>query len=127
PHAEYFAVNDRGTADLVQSARNAGVRRLLYVSSIAVRFGNLNVYPYAASKLRGEQHVRESGMSFQIVRPTIVLGHDGPSWQALAKLARLPVTPVFGSGQTRAQPIDADDLAQCLAELVRMPSDEPVL
>jgi NADH dehydrogenase len=124
---DYSAINDRGTADLVRLCRAAGVGRILHVSTIAVRFSNLDVYPYAASKRRAEQHVQASGLPFQIVRPTIVLGSDGPSWQALAKLARLPLTPIFGSGETHVQPIDVDDLADCLIELSGGPIDESIV
>src|SRR5690606_7444238 len=45
-----------------------------------------------------------------ILRPTIILGPDSPILLALAKLAALPVVPIFGSGRALVQPIDVDDL-----------------
>jgi hypothetical protein len=45
----------------------------------------------------------------------------------LAKLASLPITPVFGSGQNRVQPIDVDDLVDCLIALNDSPIEESVI
>jgi NADH dehydrogenase len=125
--AVYFAVNDLATAQLLERCQAAGVARFLYVSTIAARFNNLAVYPYADSKLLAERRVRSSGLAYQIVRPTIVVGNDGPGWQSLAKLASMPVTPVFGTGHTQVQPIDVDDLVECITALGDAPIEETVI
>jgi hypothetical protein len=127
PREQYAQVNCQGTQWLLDRCRAAGVKRLLFVSTIAVRFDRLDVYPYAQSKRDAEHLVRSSGIPCLIVRPTIVTGADGPGWQSLRQLATLPITPVFGGGTNRVQPIDVDDLVECLVRLVETPWAEAVI
>jgi NADH dehydrogenase len=58
--------------------------------------------------------VRASALDWTIVRPAIVLGAGSPIAKSLASLARLPVTPIFGDGKVRIQPVHADDVASAL-------------
>jgi NADH dehydrogenase len=111
---EYFRTNVEGTRILVEQCRRAGVKRFLYVSSVAVKFPRKERYFYAQSKEQAEEIVRGSGLRYTIVRPTMILGRRAPVWTGLAKLARLPVVPVFGDGRARIQPIDVDDLVDFL-------------
>jgi NADH dehydrogenase len=108
-------VNVEGTRRLIEAAKAAGVRRFLYVSTIAATYPELDHYPYGRSKARAEELVRASGMEWSILRPTIVLGPRSPAWQSLSALARMPVMPVFGSGEARMQPVAVEDLADAIA------------
>lgn len=112
--AEFERVNVGATQDLVERCERAGVKRFLFVSSIAVRYPDVSAYPYARSKQRGEEIVRESKLDWAIVRPTIVLGRGGALLRSLEALAKLPVIPMFGGGRARVQPIHVADLAECL-------------
>ena len=118
PATEYFAVNLEGTTRLLQACVAAGVRRFLFVSTIAATFADRRHYPYAESKARAEDAVRASGLDHVIVRPTVVLGPGAPAWTGLAALTRGAVTAVPGDGQTVMQPIDVGDLAAGVADLV---------
>jgi len=111
---EYFRINARGTAELVEQCERSGVENFLYVSTIAVKYPDKSRYYYAQSKEKGEQAVRQSRLRHLIVRPTIVIGPGGGLWQALSKLARVPVLLMLGDGKTLIQPIAVDDLAACL-------------
>ena len=111
---DHFAVNAEGTRILLQQCRRAGVRRFLHASTIAVKFPDITHYPYAQSKAKAEEAVRTSGLSYTIIRPTIVLGSDSPSWKAFRTLAAGPLTVVFGDGKTLIQPIHVDDLVTCI-------------
>ena len=113
--AEYFRTNRDGTRALAQAACQAGVRRFLYVSTIAVNFTRyVERYPYALSKREGEQMVMSSGVPYTIARPALVLGAGAPVLQGLERLAAAPVVPVFGTGLAAAQPVFVEDLAACL-------------
>jgi len=117
-------VNVGGTHELIEAARRGGVRRFLFVSTIAATYPELDHYPYARSKARAEELVRACGMEWSILRPTVVLGRRSPAWHNFARLARLPVMPVFGSGEARIQPVAVEDLAHAIAEWV---DDEELL
>lgn len=91
PLAEFLKVNLHGTANLARQAARAGVRRLVYVSSIGVN-GNLTgkeqafsekdtPHPhnaYAISKWQAEQALweiaQETGLEVVVVRPPLVYG-----------------------------------------------------
>ncbi len=119
---QFERVNVEGTRNALEAARAAGVKRFLFVSSIAASYPELERYPYGRSKRAAEALVRESGLEWAIVRPTIVMSRRAAIWHALEGLASLPVTPVFGGGVARIQPIHADDLAECLASWIEDPS-----
>lgn len=89
PLTEFRRVNVEGTAQLAREAAKAGVRRLVFISSIKVN-GEENVTPYTPdstsnpsdpygiSKWEAEQALRkieaETGLEVVVVRPTLVYG-----------------------------------------------------
>ena len=113
--ADYFRINVVGTNNLIERAKQCGVKRILFVSSIVVRYANKDRYYYAQSKQQAEQLVRESGLQYVIVRPTIVAGEGSGVFAGFEKLAGLPRIPVFGDGSARVQPIAVEDLSEFLA------------
>ena len=117
--AEYFDVNSKGTELLVDQSKRLGVQFFLFVSSIAVKYQDISKYYYAQSKRQAEEIVRVCGLDFTILRPTIVIGEDGTSWQSLAKLARKPVIGIFGDGSPKIQPILVDDLVHCILSVIK--------
>lgn len=115
---EFARVNVEGTRTLLAAAAEAGVRRTLFCSSIAVTFADLAGYPYAQTKVEGERLVASSGLRTVIVRPTIIGGAGSPVLDKLAALARLPVIPLFGGGRSRVEPVHVTDVARVIAGLV---------
>jgi len=115
---DHHRVNARGTEVLVEEARGAGVTEFLFVSSIAVTFPDLRGYHYAEAKVRAEAFVRDSGLRFLIVRPTMILGPRAPILAALEKLATLPVAVLPGSGRAQVEPMHVDDVVSCLVAAV---------
>ena len=115
--ATHTRVNLEGTRAI--AAACAGSRRpLVFVSSVVVQYPDHSRYPYAAAKAAAEAVVRESGLPHIIARPTIVAGPGSPVIGALGRLAMLPVVPVFGDGTVRVQPVDLEDVALVLADIV---------
>ena len=105
-------VNVRGTENVVRAAREAGVSRLVYVSSISVTYPVLT--EYGKSKLVGESLVRESGLRWTIVRPTLVIG-DGGGVEYLmyaAYVTRFPVYFLPGGGKCLKRPVRSVDLVK---------------
>ena len=107
----HFEVNAEATGRLVRHARERGVGRMVFVSSIAAGFGDQRAYPYAQSKARAERHVREGGLPWTIVRPTQVFGPGSAVQEGLRKLSCGPVGVRFGRGEVAFQPVQVDDLA----------------
>ena len=115
----FQAVNAEGTEALVRACAQSGVRDFLLVSTIAVTYADKRHYPYAQSKERAEQVLRESSLRFAIVRPTIVIGADAPIWKTLVRMARPRVILMPGTGRARIQPIHVDDMVASLITMMR--------
>jgi uncharacterized protein YbjT (DUF2867 family) len=115
--AQLEALHFRGTVNLCQAARRAGVRRLLYVSAAGAAADGATAYQ--RTKWRAEEAVRASGLEWTIIRPTVVFGPGGPGQNLVRQLAGIlraaPVMPVFGDGRYLLQPIFSGNLADGIA------------
>ena len=110
----YDLINRQGVANVVTAAKEVGVKHYIQVSALGAT--NDAGYPYLYSKWRGDQEVVNSGLSYTIVRPSIMFGPGDEFLNTLAGLVRTtPVVPVAGSGRNRFQPIAVADMARCLA------------
>lgn len=99
------------TLRLVRSAREAGVGRIVHVS-IANPSADLPL-PYYRGKAANEQAVIGSGVSYAILRPTLIYGREDILLNNIAwLLRRFPLFAQIGDGQYRVQPVYVDDLAQ---------------
>lgn len=111
---DYFKINAYATMLLLDRCKTAGVKHFLFVSSIAVSFKNKYRYFYALSKEKAEEYVKNSGLSYTIVRPTMIMGKGSPVFAGLSMLAGLPFIPVFGKGDAQIQPVHAAAVARAL-------------
>ena len=104
----------QNTLTLFKAARRAGVRRIVHVS--ITNPAEDSPLEYFAGKARLERALRETGLSYAILRPTVLFGREDILINNIAwALRRFPCFAVFGDGQYRLQPIYVGDLAE-LAE-----------
>jgi uncharacterized protein YbjT (DUF2867 family) len=61
-------INYGGTINVVDAAKEAGVKRILYQSALGARPDPS--LPYFDTKYRAEQYLQQSGLSFAILRPS---------------------------------------------------------
>lgn len=98
------------TKTLVDAAKAAGVKRLVHIS--IANAAEDSPYPYYRGKAEIERYIRESGVSYAIVKPTVLFGHEGILINNIAWLIRrFPVFHVPGSGEYRLQPVHVEDVA----------------
>ncbi len=99
------------TLVLFEAARRAVVRRVVHIS--ITNPTEDSPLEYFAGKARLEQALRESGLSYAILRPTVLFGREDILINNIAwALRRFPFFAVFGDGSYRLQPIHVDDLAE---------------
>jgi NADH dehydrogenase len=116
PDATFDRVNVRGTRHVVREADRAGVRKLLFVSSLGCDRGSS---PYHQSKRAGEKIVRDFDGEWIIVRPGSVYGPGDEQISLLLKMVRtLPAIPTIGGGDDMFQPIWHEDLAEALVRVL---------
>ncbi len=95
---------------LFAAASAAGVRRVVHVSITNARADS--PLPYFRGKALVEMALRESGLSYIILKPTVIFGREDILINNIAWLLRkFPVHPIFGSGDYRVHPIYVEDLA----------------
>ena len=95
---------------LIRAAEKAGVRRLVHISITNPSADS--TLPYFRGKALVEQAIRDSGLSYAIIRPALVFGAGDVLLNNIAwLLRRLPVFAIAGSGQYQAQPVHVADLA----------------
>jgi NADH dehydrogenase len=103
------------TLKLFTAARQAGVERVVHVS--ITNPTEDSPLEYFSGKARLERALRESGLSYAVLRPTVLFGKEDILINNIAwALRRLPVFGVFGRGEYRLQPIYVDDLAKLAVE-----------
>lgn len=133
PDAHFWAVNVRGTEELVASAADAGVRRFVHGSTIGVygrAEGTLDESSvcrpdniYGRTKLAGEERVLAARERLPVVVVRIPEVY-GPGDRRLLKLFRSIDRGAFliiGSGQNLHHPIFVDDLVDGLLAAARSP------
>jgi NADH dehydrogenase len=105
-------VNVGGVAQVVAASRKAGVRRIVHLSALGVVDDPR--LRFLSSKWRGEALVRESGLEWVVLRPSLLFG-PGDGFFNLIKTTLTWWSPgvvaIPGDGQTRFQPLSVDDLA----------------
>ncbi len=103
------------TKVLFKAAKEAGVRRIVHVSITNPDLGS--DLPYFRGKAELEQALTALGLSYCILRPTVLFGKEDVLINNIAwALRHLPVFGVFGSGDYKLQPIYVDDLAAAAVE-----------
>lgn len=111
-HADAIA----NTETLFHAAQAAGVERIVHVS--ITNPSKDSPLEYFAGKARLEEALKETGVSYAILRPAVVFGKEDILVNNIAwALRRLPVMGVFGDGRYKLQPIYVEDLADLAVQM----------
>ena len=131
--SDFMSANRVGTASLARSASDAGVKRFVYISSLAAQgpsFGTAAEPPeatphpvtaYGRSKLAGEAEIvsRGDGMQVSILRPPLVYGPADRGLLAFFWMAQRGFCVRLGNGSRRISAIYGPDLADAVAVILR--------
>lgn len=98
------------TRILFDCARRAGVRRIVHVSITNPSIDS--PLEYFRGKAQLEEVLKGTGLSYAILRPAVLFGHNDILINNIAwALRRLPLFGVFGDGSYGIRPIHVEDLA----------------
>ena len=101
----------RNTQTLVQAAKKAGVQRIVHISVTNPSLAS--PLPYFRGKARLEEIIQGSGLSYAIIRPTVIYGLEDILINNIAYLLRkFPLFAIPGSGKYRLQPVFVEDTAE---------------
>ena len=107
----------RNTRTLIDAAMAAGVRRIVHISITSASAES--PLPYFRGKGLVENYIRDSGLAYSIIRPTVIFGREDILINNIAWfLRRFPIFPVPGRGGYRLQPVFVEDVARLAVESV---------
>jgi uncharacterized protein YbjT (DUF2867 family) len=110
------------TRKLVNAAKAAGVRRIVHMS-ITNPSADSHL-PYFWGKAANEKAVLDSGLSYAILRPTVLVGDEDILINNIAYLLRrFPLFLLPGNGSYKLQPVYVDDVAALAVEAVYRQDD----
>jgi len=137
PHADEFdAVNHRLTIALAERAKQSGVRRFIFVSTIYTIVGNpspltpdMPLSPrddYGRAKAKAESALLTMrGIEVIIARPVLVYGPDArANLRALMKLCDTSLPLPFGSANNRRSFVSLENVARALVFLTTAQSEQ---
>lgn len=115
PTATFEQSHYLSTSQLISLAKAKGIGKFLQMSALGTREGASGLY--FQSKFRGEETVRQSGLSYLIFRPSIIFGPGDGFVNMLADMVRrAPVVPVIGDGEYKMQPVSVYNVAECFVK-----------
>jgi nucleoside-diphosphate-sugar epimerase len=126
-----MSVNVEGTEALLDTARDAGVGRVVFISSTSV-YGVPKVHPigeeaplhgvgaYGESKIASEERVRSSGLDWVIIRPKTFIGPErlGVFEILFDWIHEGRRIYVLGDGSNRYQLLAVEDLVEAIVRAV---------
>jgi NADH dehydrogenase len=120
PRGSIEELNAMATLRLVRGAEKAGAKRFVFASAMNASLQSPT--RFFRAKALARQAVEAADLETTVFAPSIVYTPGDPWLTILDRLSRLPVLPIAGDGETRFQPIWAEDVADCLmAALDRRP------
>lgn len=114
-HQTFVEVDAAGTERLIAAARQAGVKRVVYLSGAGAAPDAKR--HWFRAKWRAEEAVRGSGLTWTIIRPTWIFGPRDVSLNRFVGFARrLFVVPMTNAGSQLLAPVFIDDTANLVAD-----------
>jgi NADH dehydrogenase len=106
---------------LLAAMQSEGVSRLIQMSALGSRRDA--VARYHQTKWMAEEEIhRTEGLSFTILRPSLVFGSGSPFFKTLGQLAGTPLGAMIpGSGDSRFDPVFRGDLAHMVLSVLEDP------
>ena len=119
--ATFEAVHHQGTKNLVEAARQNGVKRFVQMSALGARSADAS--PYHTTKFAAEEEVRNSGISSVVLRPSLIFGPGSAFVQQMAEVMQAaPVfRPIPGTGKYRFRPVHVDDVVESFVQSLTNP------
>jgi len=116
-----FTTDIEGTRTLAQAARDAGIQRLIFLSHIGA--DRASAFPIQKAKGIAEEHIRQSGVPYTIIRSSVLFGPEDRFTNTLVNFMRVVpfIFPIPNHGRSLLQPLWVEDLVTCLVWTLENP------
>lgn len=107
---DFFINNIQTTENIIDAANSASKPKIIFFSSATVLSARKD--PYAKTKLQEELLIKQSGLKYCIIRPSMMYGPTDTKniGYIINFLTKMPVFPLYGHGRWSKQPIYVDDI-----------------
>ncbi len=104
--------------NVIIAAKKYGVENIIHFSSAAVL--SVRKDPYAETKKEGENLVVNSGLTYSIIRPSVMFGpYDDKNIGWFINFARsIPIFPIPGNGKHPRQPVYIEDVCKIVIKMI---------
>src|SRR3954468_24623434 len=111
-------VNTEGTRNMIAATREAGVRRFVHLGALGV-VDDPELH-YASSKAKAIELVKDSGLDWTVLSPSLLFGPRDGFFNIIAGLVRISpgIVPITGKGDARFQPLSIEDLARAVVQVL---------
>ncbi len=107
-----------GTQNVVEAAAACSVKKLIYLSALGT--SDKAISKYHQSKWKAEEEVRNSGIEFVILRPSVIFGPGDDFLNKISSMIKkLPFAPIIGNGEYLLQPVYIYDLIKILVACLK--------
>lgn len=121
----FRSLHVEAAARVARLAAAAGVGKVVHVSGIGADPRSHS--SYIRSRGEGEAAVMQAFPAAVVIRPAVMFGPDDAFLAPLLRmLRRLPASPLFGSGETKLQPVYVEDVGEAVARLLALPTTEQI-
>jgi len=120
--ATFEAIHHQGTRNLVEAALQSGAKRFVEMSALGARPENASAYH--TTKFAAEEEVRNSGIPYVILRPSLIFGPGSAFIEQMIGVMRAAplIRPVPGTGEYRFRPVHVDDVVECFVQSLTSPA-----
>ncbi|MBW3671421.1 MAG: NAD-dependent epimerase/dehydratase family protein [Acidobacteria bacterium] len=116
PEVTFEEVNVHGTELIVSECERAGVRKLIFISTLKA---NDPATEYQRSKRKAEEIVRKFSREWVILRPSAIYGPGDRHVTTLLEMIRtFPAIPVIADGSQCIQPVWYEDMGNAIVRAI---------
>lgn len=108
-------LNFEGSKNIIEACKEKKVKKLIYISSMAVKREIMD--DYGKTKLKVEEVIKKSGLNYTILRPSMI--YDEKNLGLIGKSLGIPlIIPIIGNGKYKINPIYADDVVDSIIKSI---------
>jgi nucleoside-diphosphate-sugar epimerase len=108
-----FEINVSGAKNLVAACIQNNIKFIVNISTSSTKIAKRGIY--GKTKNMADQILKQSKIPTVILKPSLIYGDlENAAFGSLAKFSRLPITPMFGSGECKFRPVYIEDVAKAI-------------
>lgn len=102
-NATFDVMHHRTPVALFKACEQTTVKKLIQISALGA--DETALVSYHKTKKLADDYLQQSNLHWFILKPSLVYGEAGDSFQFFKKLSNLPLIPLIGDGQQLIQPV----------------------